>query len=297
VIFQSSIYRLREGEFTDADVGIFLMRVRELDGFPILTEIGHLVAHSSRDRGEATDSLLVHHARLSMTALLLGYGKEVKIYGECPWFLKRYLVSQVDVARPGEIRRKLGTNKDSLKKEINSWFEQGVKNPDRFKSVAIDKTHEVFSRRKDVLKTLSGTLKTEKPNFFNFEKAKNEAFKLFCMFGLDVQNVNEFLICCAILFHRIKFLTDGKSVGISILRFERTLDVYMSISMRSIEPVIRSDTTFLINMFSWPVDWKSIVGDDFFRLSHIALQQEEFGYFFSSTSSPKLQIKHLEPLT
>jgi hypothetical protein len=217
---------MNERNFTEADVSVLLLYARELQGFPILTEVGHIVAHPNRDRGETTNSILKLYSSMIFYSYYRYQKKTLQVIGECDWWLKFWAINQVDVIGDKRIRNELGTNRKSLKKEIKSWFPCGEKYPEVFVQDFDENLSMLPTRRRLVFECLSQILHLDfKGGFFSYENFRNEIQMLLDTLDIDLDLIEDFFAATCTLFHGRKFYINEKYIGYSQISYDTFLGV------------------------------------------------------------------------
>lgn len=117
--------RIKSGSFTDADVATFYVTFRDEFG-PFIREVGDYVAHPNREKGKTFEATVTI---VSQFACYFAYQnhdlrkrQDIVLHGECPWWMRHYLLSKIDLERPKAIRAKFQVGPRDLKKKVRSWF-------------------------------------------------------------------------------------------------------------------------------------------------------------------------------
>lgn len=116
--------RFLAGRYTDADVLALYMKYRESGIGPFVREVGDFIAHAKRDRGATLDKTTFMFSQLAFFQQYQGKNKKpLDFFGDCPWWLKRWLVGNIEIEPQSILKSITGLKKDELKKEVATWFE------------------------------------------------------------------------------------------------------------------------------------------------------------------------------
>lgn len=215
----ASISRINENMFTESDVKVILMHARENLQDTVLTEIGHLIAHSKRDQGIVNNIILDAYAR---AAFLVKYqGKEPSTFvldGTCEWWFKRFLITQIKRSNSKEVKKTLGKKTKGIVREINTWFPSNQPNPKtyNFPSHYLLKDQyliNVESRLEMIVNFCARKVFSNTKSIFDGNTLRQSIKDLFTKLKINNKYEVDFLICICLIFHEKQHFFDELLIG------------------------------------------------------------------------------------
>lgn len=195
----SSVERIREGRYTEADVLAVYMKHREAEVGPFTREVGDFIAHNKRDRGATLDSTAYAFAQLAFfQTYQSGSKRPLEPNGVCGWWLRHYLLTKTKDATEDDLRRISGRTKKQVKNAIKSWFPEKSVYPTVIKC---GDPQLLYSLVTTYCQTIVG-----RP-VFELTQAKAELELIFKSEGIERHEIERFLVGTAVLLK-------GKSVEI-----------------------------------------------------------------------------------
>ncbi|MGE6699689.1 hypothetical protein ACQKH5_18670 [Hyphomonas sp. NPDC076900] len=187
----SSVERIKQGRYTEADVLALYMKYREAGIGPFIREVGDFIAHSKRDRGATLDTTAYMFAQLAFFQTYQSDRKRpLEAKGVCGWWLRHYLLTKANEATDRDIHLATGFTKRRAKNAIKSWFPEKSVYPTVIKCgdpALLHRLAEVFCR------TING-----KP-VFDRAGAKLELETMFGHEGIKKNEIDRFLVGTSIL--------------------------------------------------------------------------------------------------
>lgn len=213
----SSAKRIEQHRFTEADVKAVIIEVREKGFDSPIKEIGDLIAHPKKDRGDSRDHLIMCYAQVAkFTKYQSNHKENFPNDGSCDWWLKPLLKGQIDNFKDKDIRKTLGKNKKYIKKELRSYFPDNeqfptelVKGPDR--------------RFFEIINKMFSIIKSSPPSVFEYGRLRNGITKLLESLSInsDKSLIDNLIVCICIIFHKSEFLLPHGETGFCKLNIEQ----------------------------------------------------------------------------
>ncbi|UXU07147.1 hypothetical protein [Agrobacterium tumefaciens] len=192
-------WRVKQGDYTEADVSALYMKYRESGLGPFTREVGDFIAHSKRNRGATLDLTAYMFSQLAFFQTYQGDNKQrLQPNGDCGWWLRHYFLTKAKDAKQKDIRRACGLTKKQAIAAIKSWFDSESSYPTTIKCndpILLYRLASLFSQ------------KIDGKNAFDLAEAKSELGKMFSQEGIARTEIERFLVATAVLL-------SGKSVEI-----------------------------------------------------------------------------------
>ncbi|AWI83034.1 hypothetical protein CEW88_04775 [Alloyangia pacifica] len=202
-------HRFLDKRYTDADVLALYMKYREERIGPFVREVGDFIAHAKRDRGATLERTAFV---FSQVAFILkcqsGSNLALEFSGECGWWLKTWLLENIDFEPMSVLKNISGLNKKQLKKKVASWFAGNTAYPTE---IACDSPALFY----DLVVHLSGKIVVRPP----FEKAlvKKEVTEMLGREGIPISEVEPIIVATMVLLQgKSTEIVDGFSARIEL---------------------------------------------------------------------------------
>lgn len=163
--------RIKNGNFTDADVLALYMKYRERNVGLFTREVGDFIAHSKRDRGAMLDTTAYMFAQMAFFQSYQGTNKKpLEPKGNCGWWLKHYFLTKVKEANEDDLLKHANMTRKQAKNAVKSWFEDKSAYPTK---INCKNPTDLYNLATLFCRTIVGK------NVFDLEDAKSEIKEIF----------------------------------------------------------------------------------------------------------------------
>ena len=225
----ASINRIKANSFTEADVNALILHEREHTHIAAIRDLGHLVAHPDRDKGIINSAAIDHYC---VTAFMTKYNmrnpEHFSYSGECDWFLKRFLKSQIIRFDAKTLKKSLGTSQKSILREINSYFLQGDEFPIHFGNNPAKYTVIASERFEKILSLCASKIMVKPAADFTEQKLAKAVEKVCTSHKINLNRMDDIIVCIAILLHGKKHFLDDIIIGKTEICLGKNIDVFLS---------------------------------------------------------------------
>jgi hypothetical protein len=205
----SALSRIREKRYTESDVESFYLKYRDEKAGPFIREVGDFIAHPKRKRGTTLDTTVYEFAQPAFMMRFQSGNKAAFIsQGECPWWLKPYLVGKIKETSAKELKSSCGLTKAEASKCVEEWFPKKTAYP-----TYID------CRRKAALFGMVNLFSKKIQGQVVFQKlaAHDELSRIFTKESLPLEEIPLFLLATAIVLSgKTCEITDGFSASVQL---------------------------------------------------------------------------------
>jgi len=117
------IQRIEEGQFTENDIELLLIRLREFSGpKSIFREISHFIAHQKRDSGLTFTSLYKVYCRMRAYGEFQYHKKQLDLTAPIDKWFYDFVLFQLDEIESHVLKKKYGFSRKQAKKEFKGFF-------------------------------------------------------------------------------------------------------------------------------------------------------------------------------
>lgn len=195
----SSVDRIRNSEYTEADVQVLYLKYRECQIGPFVREIGDFIAHTKRDRGATLNATVFMFSQIAFYQTYQSQkGQPLEPSAACGWWLKHYLLNKAKTSQEKVLKKAIGLNRKKSIEKIKSWFPENSNYPTIIQCADPDLLHQLASAfcRQIVIKPV-----------FDLDQAKKEISHIFKAEKIDESEFDRFLVATAVMI-------SGKSVEV-----------------------------------------------------------------------------------
>ncbi|WP_154667333.1 hypothetical protein [Niveispirillum irakense] len=191
--------RIKNGNYTDSDVGQFYIKERFNHG-PFIREIGDFIAHPKRDKGGSFNTIINAYSQFAF-AQVYQLGSESKKQkplnhnGACEWWMKPYFESKIEEYSSSDLLKEIGMSKTTVKAEILSWFAKKDKFPTEINAKNVSRFYRIASL---FCRTIS-----IRPAF-TIEDAYSELLFSFKKLGIKNEICEEFIVATAVVINNLE---------------------------------------------------------------------------------------------
>ncbi len=210
----SSCHRFETNTFNEADVRSIIIEQREISGY-LIREVGDLIAHPSRDRGFSYDKVFQIFSSIQFFNTYNDNGtiKSPSMYGKCDWWLKGYLLKQLELSNQKRIVKKLGISVREIRRNLKSLFPE--------ENFPTEVTRPISMKDMAIISEICSHLYTH--NIFKIENIRNEIRKMLKAIGLPIGKnyIDDFIVCICIILNGTVFKLKRESVGDASIHIEK----------------------------------------------------------------------------
>lgn len=202
-------YRIKAEAYTDSDVLPFYMKYRESGIGPFIREVGDFIAHEKRDRGLTLEASTYIYSQIAFFQTYQGTGRRsLNPLGECPWWLKTYLMGKLKDAKPRDIKEAIGLSINEVRSKIKGWFPDHEQFPCQIACDDVNLLSQLVQLFSSLLR--GGCV-------FDINNVRAELKVAFSLEKISFEELPHFLIATAVLLSgRSCEIVPGFSIGIHL---------------------------------------------------------------------------------
>lgn len=295
----AAIDRINSGDFTESEVNLLILHEREITNSKTLRDFGDLIAHPDRTQG------IVHSAALDLFCRVWFLKKyqmtddeSFRAYGQCDWFLKRFLKSQIKRFSTKELKKGLGRSQKAILREINSYFPRNDEFPTSFGTDSNKYTVIASDRFGKILNFCASRLSIKPIDEFNSGQFRDDIRDMLKKHEIDISRLDEFLVCICILLHNKRHFFNEMEIGSTSISITKNLSVNLNSGKTTGLKGNLDKIGISIPLLETEIDPLEYFGQDFcdqerdtvYRVPKLSNSRFNFG--FSNNRHPKVYVVH-----